>query len=410
MTNFESCGAHIRVPGDRPCGTLRPGLRRTGAFTAALLLAMGFATTAAQARVETLRWEHPAPARVDGFRVHLGEQSGRYTRTIDVGKPAPDALGVFRHALSVEDGATVYVAVSAYRRGGEKSRPSNEQVRRAPAASGGSGTAPPRGGSSGNAPGSSGSGSSPSQGSPGAGSGAPAPVPDGDASALLSESLELRALGPHLPAWVDTDAGNSLIQRESLFEIRERSGNRMLSTRSTLTNIHSHFVGDGSRGWSAYEVSGRMRGSSPGSRLGVTAYSAYPSADVYYRFATIWQTGELGLYRHPVPDASFRCTRVGTGVRLAANRWIRFRMQVEPGSQGNALRAKAWPEGSPEPAVWSASCVDTRPDRPRAGTIGLWSGAEGTKDWDDLQVTPLGGAGSGPAQLGAPGRPAPVLR
>lgn len=79
-----------------------------------------------------LRWRHSAPAQVVGFRAHVGTASGVYTRTIDLGRPAPDGAGVYRATVELPDGQGTHLAVSAYDESGRESAPSNEW-RRAPA-------------------------------------------------------------------------------------------------------------------------------------------------------------------------------------------------------------------------------------------------------------------------------------
>jgi hypothetical protein len=102
----------------------RPG-RSALAACAALCLLAG----AARGETVTLRWRHPAPERVAGFRAHLGPAPGQYTRTIDLGRPAPDAEGVYRARVEVDDGARTHLAISAYDESGRESAPSNEWAR-----------------------------------------------------------------------------------------------------------------------------------------------------------------------------------------------------------------------------------------------------------------------------------------
>ncbi len=83
----------------------------------------------AQARNEQLRWQHPNPSTVAGFRVKVGSSSGSYQTTIDVGLPAPSG-GVYSYNLTVPDANSVYVVVTAYGPTGLESTPSNEQLRR----------------------------------------------------------------------------------------------------------------------------------------------------------------------------------------------------------------------------------------------------------------------------------------
>jgi len=83
----------------------------------------------AMARDITVRWRYAAPERVAGFRLHLGPAPGQYTRTVDIGKPLPDAEGVFRVRIEVADDGATFVAVSAYDGRGGESPLSNEGVR-----------------------------------------------------------------------------------------------------------------------------------------------------------------------------------------------------------------------------------------------------------------------------------------
>jgi hypothetical protein len=92
---------------------------------AACLAAAG----AAEAREITVRWRFEAPERAAGFRVHVGPAPGRYTRTLDVGKPRPDRDGVYQVSIEVSDHEPSFVAVSAYGESGEESPRSNESVR-----------------------------------------------------------------------------------------------------------------------------------------------------------------------------------------------------------------------------------------------------------------------------------------
>jgi hypothetical protein len=92
----------------------------------ALLL---MASTLASARTETLRWTHNDPSNVAGFSIHYGLSSANYTTVIDVPPLQPDAQGIFTFGISVPDGATVYVAVTAYDGAGQESGYSNEGTR-----------------------------------------------------------------------------------------------------------------------------------------------------------------------------------------------------------------------------------------------------------------------------------------
>jgi hypothetical protein len=105
--------------------------KRVPIFALALALS---AALAAEARAETvvLRWRHAEPSRAVGFRAHVGSEPGAYTRTIDLGRPTPDAAGVYRASVELADGEGSHLAVSAYDESGRESPPSNEWARTPP--------------------------------------------------------------------------------------------------------------------------------------------------------------------------------------------------------------------------------------------------------------------------------------
>jgi hypothetical protein len=328
-------------------------------------LALGVSSTA-QARTETLKWWHGAPPAASGFRVYVASSSCDTAQMGDVaqirydGLPSTNALGHFSFDLEVGDSETVCVAVSAYNSAGESSL-SNEQTRD---------------------------------------------------PAVFTQDFEASALGQQLPGWVDTQAWSITDEDDSLFSVTTLSGNRVFMTSSGQTAIHSHYAGSGSADWFFYEYRGRMRVSSSGGRLGVTAYSQFPSTLVYYSLGSHWETGELELSRRPAPDDTFVCGPSGTGVIPRPNVWYQFRFRVIPEDGANQLRAKVWEAGSTEPMEWQAACTDAAENRPSSGAIGVWSGSTGSKYWDDLEVIALPGGmvPSGPSQLlGQPGQPTLVL-
>jgi hypothetical protein len=102
--------------------------RRSRAALAALALAC-LASAAARAETVTLRWRHPAPERVAGFRAYVGSAPGVYTRTIDLGRPTPDRAGVYRARVELRDGEGEHLAVAAYDESGQESPRSNEWAR-----------------------------------------------------------------------------------------------------------------------------------------------------------------------------------------------------------------------------------------------------------------------------------------
>ena len=127
-------------------------------------------------------------------------------------------------------------------------------------------------------------------------------------------------------------------------------GEEVFGTTSTLTNIHSHYVGTGSNTFSGYIYTGRMM-ITGSSGIGVTFFSQYPGQEAYYR-----------LRRHS--DDAFHISPHGTsvtgdidiGVIPAPNVWYWFKVQVEDTGTLTEIRAKVWADGSSEPTDWQVDC------------------------------------------------------
>lgn len=361
----------------------------------------------AQARVETLRWEHGDPAQVAGFKLHLGPASRSYDEVLDIGRPTQAADGTFSYGLSLADDASVYVAVSAYDAGGAASALSNEQFRpgdtstdtSTDSGTSGSGDSTLSDGSGGSTGGSTDSSSGSSTDTSSDTDFLDATLPIGsDPNSLWYEDFETSALGSFLPSWVDTEADNSMQENDALFSVAELGSNRVLTTQSTGINIHSHYMGAGSSEWSAYELRGGMRISDAQGGVGVTAYSQYDRSDVYYRLRR-FRSGGFELSMHP----DITCQDDQTEVVPQAHTWYRYRLRIEETADGARVRAKVWPSGTAEPSLWQAECLDARAARPVAGRVGAWSMGPGRKYWDDFEVVGLGSSdASGGAATGAP--------
>jgi hypothetical protein len=387
-------------------------------------LALGVAS-AAQARIETLRWLHSAPPEVSGFRVYVGSAPNTYTQVVPAGLPPLNSDGTRSYALQVADEATVYVAVSAYNSAGESDL-SGEQMR-APASSG---ACTPLDCDDSNACttdscdpvlGCQNTAISCNDGDvctadscdPVLGCQNTAISCD-DEGVVWNADFESSANGQHVPGWVDTGAGNSMVEDDSQFSVTTLSGNQVFATGSSARNIHSHYVADGSAGWSWYEFDGRMRVSDLAAGIGVTLHSDYTNSDRYYRLRRYSGSSfHFRAHRGSYPNDPENC--VGTtdsGVVPRANTWYRFRFQALPEDGAARVRAKVWEDGSAEPAAWQIDCLDSSSDQFQAGTIGVWATRTGIKYWDDLEVITVPGGmvpgGSGDT-LGRPGQPQIVL-
>jgi hypothetical protein len=319
---------------------------------------------AAQARTETVRWSQAMPELIADFQISWGISTGNHPNVIDVGRPTP-VNGIFEVALEVPDASAVYVVARSRDTAGYYSEFSNER-RFDPD----SGSEPPPGESN------------------------------------WTQDFEGAPLGTAVEGWVDTDTKNSLAEKDSLFEVVDFGGNRVMSTSSGLINIHSHLTGG--LDWSNYELRGRMRVEESTGSVGVTAYSAYPQQDIYYKLFRIGEEADSSFWIVGHPE--FECASSHTGVTPVEDAWYHFRFEVASGTTQNRIRARVWPDGTTEPAVWQAICYDTSPARPTSGTIGLWSRGPGRKYWDDLEVVAVpgldeGGSGEGGQELGAPGQP-----
>ena len=103
-------------------------LRKVAGVFACLVAATTWMVSPASAAETTLRWQHPSPAEVTGFTVHIGHATGIYepdlTVTLDGLQPGPD--GIYSVTIQVEPDRALFVAVRAFDGGGQTSAYSNE--------------------------------------------------------------------------------------------------------------------------------------------------------------------------------------------------------------------------------------------------------------------------------------------
>lgn len=204
-------------------------------------------------------------------------------------------------------------------------------------------------------------------------------------SALVyEEGFEGYELGTDPDGWHDTGARNSMSQDDSLFQVYTLDENRVFGTQSTRSNIHSHYVGPGSQGWTSYRFMGRMMISEAAGGIGVTIYSKYPDRDAYYRLRR-HGTGTFRLAPHPHRILTLKGD-TDTGVKPQPNVWYWFVMEVQPGAKDTEIRVKVWADGTPEPEGWQAVAHHRGRRQLPSGRIGVWSYAEGSKYWDDILV------------------------
>lgn len=202
-------------------------------------------------------------------------------------------------------------------------------------------------------------------------------------SALLSEDFNAYAAGADPPNWFDTGSANSLLEDPTLFSVLNSGGDNVFGTSSGATNIHAHYNGTGSDGWSGYTFTGSMMITDAGAGIGVTFLSDYPTSNVYYRLRR--HAGAAALHISP-HGTSIAGGITDTGVVPQANTWYRFTIDVDDTASRTNLRAKVWAQGSAEPSAWQVDCFDDSPTRLTTGTVGVWSMGPGEKHWDNFTV------------------------
>jgi len=184
--------------------------------------------------------------------------------------------------------------------------------------------------------------------------------------------------------WKDTGHNNSFDEEPGLFDTRAIGDTMAFGTDSGDTNIHSHYVGDGSLNWTNYTYTGRIYISDEGSGVGVTFLSRFPEdRDHYYRLRRYAQKPRFYISPHGTSVEG----ETDSGVIPEPGSWYRFHIEVsDTGTQTN-IRAKVWKEGEEEPEAFQIDAYDDSGTRLTSGTIGVWTMGGGSKLYDDLSVT-----------------------
>ncbi|MEB3359022.1 MAG: LamG-like jellyroll fold domain-containing protein [Synechococcales bacterium] len=194
-------------------------------------------------------------------------------------------------------------------------------------------------------------------------------------------------------AWRDTGANFSTAIDDTLFDILgDRFPTPVFGTESNRPHIHSHYAAPAALAWNHYEYTGRLRTDHPSGAVGVTVFSGYPANETrYYRLRAWGQRLPFSLETRAANTDPENGTRLlegtaETNIPLLHDVWYRFRIAVADGESRTTIRAKVWREDEAEPVNWQMDAYDDRPDRPRAGTVGLWAASAGAKFYDDLRV------------------------
>lgn len=206
--------------------------------------------------------------------------------------------------------------------------------------------------------------------------------------ALYSEDFTGYVDGQNATGWFDTGVANSMTEADQNFMTMElEDGNLILGTESTDRNIYSHYINDDSANWSNYEFSGQLVLTDLMGGVGVTVYSDFPNSNAYYRLRT-YRGKDFQLSGHGYGSKDCKSNLRETGASPLADVWFNFRLQAYGEDLGTRVRAKVWPDGSPEPLEWQTSCHYST--APRAGgSPGVWSMGTGAKFWDNLVVKPI---------------------
>jgi hypothetical protein len=201
----------------------------------------------------------------------------------------------------------------------------------------------------------------------------------------LNDDFQNYPVGSSPSNWLNTKAGNSMVEDKNLFKVFNINQNKVFGTTSTSTNIHSHHVKSYINKLTSIEYSGRMMMTNTDSGIGVTFLSHYPFADNYYRLRRDKWSSSFSLAPHPHATAKVSGI-TNSRVVPRANQWYKFRILVEDTGTRTEILAKVWPANSSEPRQWQIDAYDNTPKRFVSGTAGMWSGGAGAKFWDDLKM------------------------
>ena len=208
-----------------------------------------------------------------------------------------------------------------------------------------------------------------------------------ESAVSYEEGFEGYEPGSDPDGWYDTQADNSTVQDDGLFQVYDLGETRAFGTQSEQSNIHSHYVEAGSEGWSSFRYMGRMMITSQDSGVGVTFYSKYADEDVYYRLRRHDGTA-FHLASHPHSSVALDGD-TDTGVKPRPDVWYWFLVEIGNTGTQTEIRAKVWPEGTPEPEDWQVNARHGGSGRLTHGRIGVWSYSSGSKYWDDLLAHPV---------------------
>ncbi len=145
-------------------------------------------------------------------------------------------------------------------------------------------------------------------------------------------------------------------------------------------------AGGGSLLWRDHDLETRLRLGSAGDWAGVLVHSRLQEG--HERYYVVRRRPD-----HPFLTASARGTTFTRG-RLSRRTlpepgaWTRIRVRVSTRPDRVVLLARAWTEGEPEPDSWDVEYEDAGETRIEQGAAGLYAEGPGSKQFDELTITP----------------------
>jgi hypothetical protein len=191
--------------------------------------------------------------------------------------------------------------------------------------------------------------------------------------------------------WIDTSAGGTKVHLDHLFKtwpdplaasnvvygVKPPGGEPRTGRFSTYAGVtftaHGHF-----------EYRGRFLRTSSSGAMGVTFFAAMPDALAAY---------VIGLRQQALGAETMQLFAIGGGAPAGivdshftpdGKQWTNFLIQADDIDGATTIRARFWPQGTPEPATFSIDAKDASSSRLSSGHIGVWEGGNGDAYVDDL--------------------------
>jgi RHS repeat-associated protein len=209
------------------------------------------------------------------------------------------------------------------------------------------------------------------------------------AAAQVGYSDGFESCGEDPAGWFDSAPGNPTQEAPGQFKIwtdPRAAGNHAFGKRGA-SDSYSHYRDATFGADSAFLWIGRVYRERTASLAGMMFFSTAPTPVAYFQLGQVASNGTVRL------SSVNRGALTGdteTGVVLTPNRWFRFAIAAAPLGDGVRITASVWPDGDPQPESWQVDA--TAPGAP-AGWIGLWASGNGSKLWDDFDVSGGGGGG-----------------